>query len=138
MNLMNWNPLSELDHFFSRRGLPSNEEGASEWRPSADISETDDEYLIKADLPAVKKEDVSLTVHNGVITLSGERKYETRDKSEKAHRIEKFYGRFTRSFTLPDDVDADNIKAKQEDGVLVVHLPKSEEKKPRSLKIDVG
>ena len=138
MNLMNWNPLSELDHFFTRRGIPATDDNPSDWRPSADISETDDEYLIKADLPAVKREDVDLTVQNGVITLSGERKYATSDKSEKAHRIEKFYGRFTRSFTLPDDVDVSQIKARQEDGVLVVHLPKSEEKKPRSLKIDVG
>ncbi len=139
MELVNWNPLSELDNLLSRRGLLKsfNDDSCFDWRPAADISETDEAYLIKADLPEVKKEDVELTVQNGVITLSGERRQESKQDSEKAHRVEKFYGKFTRSFTLPENVDAQKIEATQANGVLTVHLPKTEQPQPKSIRIDV-
>ncbi len=102
MNLMTWNPFTEFDSLLKRRNLlPSQNSGSLDWQPAADISETESEYVIRADLPEVKKEDIELSVHNGVITLSGERRSRTEDQSEKQHRIEKFYGKFTRSFALP-------------------------------------
>ena len=140
MQLTTWNPLAELDNLLSRRnmlGALVNGETDVDWKPAADISETDNEYLIKADLPEVKPEDVDLTIANGVITLSGERHLEKRQDDEKTHRIERFHGRFVRSFSLPDDVDTNDISATQKGGVLTVHLPKAPEAKPRSIKVGV-
>lgn len=144
MNLITWSPFRELDDFFDRysRELARFRLGgmgeSMQWRPSADIVESDNEYTIKADLPEVKKEDIDIRVENGVLTLSGERRLEKQADGEKEHRREAFYGRFARSFSLPDDVDADKISAECRDGVLKVHLPKSEAKKPRSIEVKVS
>lgn len=144
MNLIRWNPLGDLDDFFGRfpRGLLSREAGfpseAVEWRPAANITENDNEYTIKADLPEVKKDDIELTVTNGVLTLRGERRYEKSTDNEKEHRRETFHGTFQRSFGVPEDVDVDGIKADTKDGVLVVHLPKRAVTKPEAVKIEVG
>lgn len=137
MNLSTWNPFAEIDTLL-RRGWPTRpgEEGGSQWRPAADISETKTEYLIKADLPDVAREDIELTVENGMITLSGERRYEKSEDDETAHRIEKFYGKFVRSFSLPDDVDTSDITAEQRNGVLTIHLPKTP--KAQRTRIDVA
>jgi HSP20 family protein len=139
MNLIPWSPFRELDQLFTRYGrdLGSLRENL-QWRPSADIVENDKEYLIKADLPEVKKEDIDISVENGVLTLSGERRVEKSTDEEKEHRRETFYGQFARSFALPEDVDQTKISAETKDGVLKVHLPKSEQKKPRSIQVDVG
>jgi HSP20 family protein len=140
MNLIPWSPFRELDQMLSRYmrdGLsPSGDH--LQWRPTADITETDKEYLIKADLPEVKKEDIEISVDNGVLTLSGERRVEKSTENEKEHRRESFYGSFQRSFALPDDVDQDKITADCKDGVLKVHLPKSEAKKPKSIQVNVS
>jgi HSP20 family protein len=96
-----------------------------EWSPAADISETDKEYMIRAELPAVRKEDVQVTFDAGVITIKGQRKQRTEDKKEKFHRIESFCGTFERSFSLPENVDAEGISCQSKDGVLTVHLPKT-------------
>lgn len=144
MSLIRWNPLGDLDDLFagiprafgSRQSvLPA--EGV-EWRPAANITENDKEYTIKADLPEVKKDDIEVTVANGVLTLSGERRYEKSTEDEREHRRETFHGSFQRSFALPEDVDVEAIKADTKDGVLVVHLPKQPAKKPKSVKIDVS
>src|ERR1039458_4907335 len=95
-----------------------------EWAPSADISETDKEYLIRAELPAVKKEDVKVSYEDGVITIKGERKQQKDEKTEKFHRVESFYGSFERRFSLPDNVDADKIHCESKDGIVTVHIPK--------------
>ena len=95
-----------------------------DWAPLADVSETDGEYLIKAELPEVRKEDVSITVQDGVLTLSGERKQEKREDSEKVHRIERYYGSFARRFALPENADEQGIRAESRDGVIVIHIPK--------------
>ena len=130
MSLVRWDPFSDFDSFFNRM-MPSQfsrlsrSGGEFEWSPSADVSETEKEYLIRAELPAVKKEDVKVTVDNGMITIQGERKQHREDKSEKAIRVENFYGSFTRSFMLPDNVDANSIRCEDKDGVLTVHLPKT-------------
>jgi HSP20 family protein len=150
-HLIRWNPFREMDRMdrtfdrmmhrafagFSR--MPSVGEGgaALEWAPSADISETDKEYLIRAELPAVKKEDVKVTVDAGMITIEGERKQQKEQKGERYHQIESFYGSFSRSFALPEDVNVDAIKCEDKDGVLTVHLPKSETRKSQPKQINV-
>ncbi len=147
MNMVSWSPFRELEHFFNRYGQPgtravlSGDNGDSkrlyEWRPAANISETDAEYLIKAELPEVAKEDIDVSVTDGIITIKGERRLEKKDDSEKQHRIESFYGSFSRSFSLPADVDEAAIHAESKDGVLTVRLPKVEAKKPRSVEVSV-
>ncbi len=147
MTLVTWSPLREFEDFFSRynrlsRGLltgnGNGDRGVADWRPAADISETGKEYLIKAELPAVAKKDVEVTVEDGVITIKGERRVEKSDEEEKRHRIETFYGSFSRSFSLPADVDETAIRAESKDGILQVHLPKTEVQKPTVIDIKVS
>jgi HSP20 family protein len=146
MALVNWNAFREFDDVFERynqlfnRSLPASGKGQSEgsvqWRPAANISETDKEYVIKAELPEVDKKDVEVTVHDGVITIRGERRFERTD-GEKQHRVESFYGSFARSFSLPADADDSRIVAESTDGVLKVRIPKTEVQKPRPIEIQV-
>lgn len=110
----------------------------AQWAPLVDITEDEKEYLIKAELPEVKKEDIKLTVHDNVVTITGERKSEKEETGKKFHRIERAYGSFMRSFTLPDDAEAGKIAADYKDGLLKVHLPKSEKTKPKSIEVKVG
>ncbi|MBM5811993.1 MAG: Hsp20/alpha crystallin family protein [Gammaproteobacteria bacterium] len=135
MRLTSWDPFTDMDRLFNRMwsvmpaGLPrlapgSNGDNRVEWSPSANISETEREYLIRAELPAVKKEDVKVTLEGGMITIQGERKQQQEEKEEKYHRVESIYGSFTRSFMLPDDVDAESVRCEDRDGVLTVHIPK--------------
>src|SRR3974390_216549 len=146
MSLIRWDPFGAEENF--NRMVPAmfghwprfalgDKAGKFEWRPSADISETDKEYLIRAELPAVKKDDVKVTIDDGVITIQGERKLELKDKSEKSHRIESFYGTFTRSFSLPDNTDADAVRCESKDGVLTVHVPKKQTTKSAAKQIKV-
>ena len=147
MSVIRWDPFASFDETFNRM-LPSVfsrgprlalESGAAkfEWRPFADISETDNEYLIRAELPAVKKEDVKVTIDSGILTIQGERKQEKEAKDEKVHRVESFYGSFERSFSLPDNVSADAIRCESKDGILSVHIPKSEATKQTPKQIAV-
>ena len=148
--LTRWDPLKELDEVQNRWakffGLPTAPPTAgsqelmtvTEWAPKVDITEDDKEWLVKADLPEVKKEDVKLTVENGVLTITGERKLEKEEKGKKYHRIEKSYGNFFRSFSLPEGADGSKISADFKDGVLNVHLPKSEKAKPKAIDIKVA
>src|SRR5437899_5879654 len=110
----------------------------ADWMPLADITEDDKEYLIKAELPEMKKEDVKVTVENGVLTISGERKFEQEEKKRKYHRVERGYGTFMRSFTLPDDADFNKVNAQFKSGVLTVHVPKSEQAKPKQIEVKVA
>jgi HSP20 family protein len=146
--LTKWNPFRELEEMQSRlsslfgrtpmRGLGEEAMTVSEWIPLVDITEDEKEYLIKAELPEVKKEDVKVTVENGVLTITGERKFEKEEKGKKYHRIERAYGSFMRSFTLPEGAAGDKVSADFKDGVLKVHLPKSPEAKPKSIDVKVG
>jgi HSP20 family protein len=122
------------------RGEGESEESItlSQWAPLVDISEDAKEYLIKAELPEVKKEDVKVTVENGVLTIHGERKFEKEEKGKRYHRVERAYGSFTRSFTLPDDSESDNVVAEFKDGVLKVHLAKSEKSRPKTIDVKVS
>jgi HSP20 family protein len=108
----------------------------TEWAPSVDIIEDEKEWLVKADLPEVNKENVKVTVENGVLTVTGERKFEKEEK--KYHRIERSYGNFLRSFTLPDGADGSKVNAEFKDGVLKVHLPKGEKAKPKAIDVKVA
>jgi HSP20 family protein len=110
----------------------------ADWTPAVDISETEGEYLIKAEIPDVKKEDVKVTVEDGVLTIQGQRKQEKEDKGTKYHRIERSYGSFARTFSLPDVIEEDKAKAEFKDGVLSLHLPKSEKAKPKAIEVKVA
>jgi HSP20 family protein len=111
---------------------------AFDWAPSVDIAETPEEFLIKAELPEVKKEDVKVSVENGVLRLAGERKQEKEEKGRKYHRVERSYGSFLRTFTLPDNVDDTKVHAEFKDGVLNVRLPKTEKAKPKAIEVKVS
>lgn len=145
MSLIRWEPFAGMDEAFS--GLPNlfarlpqlagSAERGMEWSPAVDISETDGEYLIRATLPAVKNEDVVVSVDNGILSLSGERRQKEEQKSEKFHKIESFYGSFARSFTLPEGTDAAAIRAESKEGILTIHVPKAkmEAGKPTTIKV---
>jgi HSP20 family protein len=109
-----------------------------EWAPLVDITEDEKEYVIKADLPDVKKEDVKISVQDGVLAISGERKYEKEEKGKKYHRVERSYGSFERIFSVPADAEEEKVSAQFKDGVLMVHLPKGETAKPKRLEIKVS
>jgi len=109
--------------------------GRGAWAPSVDIYENKDQIVLEAELPGMKQEDFDLTIENNVITLRGERRFEKTDESDNYHRVERSYGTFTRSFTLPQTVSADEAKAEYNNGVLRVTLPKREEAKSRRIQV---
>ena len=145
MVMLRWEPFREIENALRRfsplympdNGVARDETAARTWMPLANISESENEYLIKIELPDVKKEDVKIAVADGIITISGERKLEREDKAENAIRVESMYGAFARSFVLPDCVEANSIRAEAKDGVLRIHVPKAETKKPGPLAIEV-
>ena len=108
------------------------------WLPPVDIEENDREYILKAELPGIKKEEVKLTVEGGTLSISGERKAEKEEKDKKYHRMERSCGAFQRSFTLPEGALAEKISAEFKDGVLLVHLPKDETAKPQAIEVKVS
>jgi HSP20 family protein len=146
--LTRWEPLREMEEFQNRlstlfgrpqrRGNGREEITLPEWTPLADITEDDKEYLIKAELPEMKKEDVKVTVENGVLTISGERKFEKEENKKKYHRVERGYGTFMRSFALPDDADFSKVNAEFKNGMLTVHVPKSEHAQPKQIEVKVA
>jgi len=108
-----------------------------DWTPSVDIQETETEYLLKAELPEIKREDVKVTVENGILTLQGERKHEKEEKNRKFHRVERSYGTFLRTFTVPNDTDEAKVTADFKEGILRVHLPKTEKPRPKTIEVKV-
>ena len=148
MNPSGWNPSRELEEMsdrlnrvFARVPRGGNENEAmtvADWTPLVDISETTAEYVIKAEIPEVKKEDVKVTLEHGVLTVQGMRRQEAEEKGKKYHRVERSYGSFVRSFTLPDLVDEAKVQAVFKDGVLTLHLPKSEKAKPKAIEVKVA
>lgn len=107
----------------------------SDWRPAADVRETEEAFIVEAELPGMKKADVSVTFEDGTLTISGERKYEEETNGSKLRRVERSYGSFSRSFRLPREIDAENVKAAFTDGILTVSVPKTETVKPRAIEI---
>jgi len=148
--MMRWNPFKEMEEMEKRlssflghapvaaSGDKKEAISVAEWSPLVDISEDDKEYLIKAEIPEMKKEDIKLSVHDDVLTITGERKYEKEEKNKKYHRVERAYGSFMRSFTLPEDADGSKVGAEYKDGLLKVHLPKSEKAKPKAIEVKVA
>lgn len=137
MSLIRWEPFREMDDMLRRFNTRLIREQDNEWRPTANIAETDKEYLIKAELPEVQKEDVKVQFENGVITISGERKREKELNEQNEIRIESFYGTFSRSFALPDNIDPKGIRAESKDGVLRIHIPKTAAAQNKQLNIEV-
>ena len=149
MALVRWDPFRELEEVSDRlnrmfarpatRATNGKETMiVADWTPSVDISETDGEYQIKAEIPDVKKEDVKVTLEDGVLTIQGERKHEKEEKGKRYHRIERSYGSFIRTFSLPDVIDEDKVKAEFKEGVLNLSLPKSEKAKPKAIDVKVA
>ena len=144
-----WDPFREIEAMrnqFTRLlgdRLPLSRYGGSEeleltdWLPPVDITEDTKEYTIKAELPGLTKENVKVTVEDGVLEITGERKQEKEEKDKKHHRIERSYGSFRRSFTLPEDSSGGTVSAEFKDGVLKVHLPKDQTAKPKSVEVKV-
>ncbi len=149
--LTRWNPFKDMEELqrrlssvfdlapFRRNSLTNDEEimTVPEWSPAVDIIEDDKEYLIKVELPEIRKEDVKVTVESGALTISGERKAEKEEKNRKFHRIERYYGRFVRSFSVPDDAEDSKVHAEFKDGILKVHLAKSEKSRPKQIEVKV-
>jgi HSP20 family protein len=145
-----WDPFKELDELQTRLSTlfgrsPLRKNGGkdeamtvAEWAPLVDIVEDEHEYLIKAEVPEVKKEEVKVTVQDGVLTLAGERKFVREEKDKKYHRVERAYGSFVRSFSLPEDADENKVTADFKDGVLQVHLPKSEKARPKNIEVKIA
>lgn len=145
-----WGPLKELEDMekrlstiFGRSPIGTDGEkkeaiAVTEWSPLVDISEDDKEYIVKAEIPEMKKEDIKINVHDDVLTVSGERKYEKEEKGKKYHRVERAYGSFMRSFVLPENADGSKISAEYKDGVLKVHLPKSEQAKKKAIEVKIA
>jgi len=107
------------------------------WAPAVDILETENELVLKADVPGVELKDIDIQLENGTLTVKGERKFEKEEKGKGFHRMERSYGTFVRYFTLPDTLDAEHVKAAYEAGVLTITLPKKEIAKPKSIKVQV-
>ncbi len=150
--LTRWNPFQEMDELqrrlasvfdlarYRRNSLTTDEENITvpEWAPAVDIIEDDKEYLIKVELPEVQREAVKVTVESGTLTISGERKAEKEEKSRKFHRVERLYGRFERSFSIPADAEDSKVNAECKDGVLRIHLAKSEKSRPKQIEVKVA
>ena len=151
MALIRWEPARELGSFqnevnrlFSTffdtptTAAPGQNVARRRWTPALDVTETEGEYVLKADLPGLTEDDVSIEVQDNVLTVSGERKFEHEDRKGGYRRIERSYGSFRRSLTLPEGVDAEAVKAGFDHGVLEIRVPKPEQRKPRKVEISVG
>ena len=144
MSIVRLNPFNEMvgfqremnrlfeDFFPARKGESSD---SAVWRPTVDLHEDENAYIVDVELPGVNKEDVKINFQDGLLSISGERNYENESKEKDAHRLERFYGRFYRSFNFPNAVNGDDIVASYENGVLKVSVPKAEEVKPRQIEI---
>ncbi len=126
-----------FDEFFRGDLSVSDPLFGRDWNPAVDIIENNDAYVLKAELPGLKKEDVKITLENNLLTVRGEKKNETDRKDENYHRIERSYGVFERSFTIPGTIKVESIDAKYTDGVLTLTLPKAEEAKPKMINVRV-
>jgi HSP20 family protein len=149
MSIIRWEPfrglVSTQDHFnqlfndtFARAFGDQQEVSPRAWIPPVDIYETGDSLVLKAELPGINPDDVEIRVEDSTLYLKGERKFEKEVKEENLHRVERSYGTFTRSFSLPNTIDSDEVKAEYQNGILTLTMPKREEAKPRSIKINVS
>lgn len=148
MAIVRWEPFRDLvtlqdrmnrlfDESVGRFRSGDETMDAGVWSPAVDIYETEQDIVLKAELPEVNQNDIDIRLENNTLTLKGERKFERETQQENYHRVERSYGAFSRSFTLPSTVDQDKIKAEYKDGILKVTLPKREETKPKQIKVSV-
>jgi HSP20 family protein len=148
MAIIRWEPFRDLmttqrefDRLFKEAFSPMFGEGelsTRTWAPPVDIYENENNIVLKADLPGVDPKDVEVRVEDSTLYLKGERKFEKETKEENYHRVERSYGSFARSFSLPNSINAEKVKAEYKDGLLTLTLPKREEAKPKTIKIDVS
>jgi HSP20 family protein len=154
MAIIRWNPARELAAFptdvlsmqreinrmfddFFRSDRDDTSLLASTWKPAVDIVEEDEAYVAKVELPGVNKDDVKITMQDNILTIRGEKKEEKKGKEGNAHRVERYYGSFQRSFSLPTSVKNDRIEAEYRDGILTINMPKAEEAKPKQIEVKV-
>ncbi len=143
MAILKWDPFKELQALQDRidklfeESLRGRELAATSWTPAVDIYETDDAIVLEAELPGMNEKDIEVKVEDNVLTIRGERKFEEERKEENYYRMERFYGAFQRSFTLPPNIETDKIKAEYKKGILKVTMPKKEQAKPKQIKIEV-
>ena len=140
--LSTWSPISNLrDHInrlFELSYGGTAPEAFGDWNPALDAFEDKDKYTVCVEVPGMKKEDLTVTVHDGILTVSGERKSEKDAKNGTVHRTERFYGRFSRSVSLPSAVKSDGVVANYKDGILKVEIPKTEEAKPKQIDVKIS
>jgi len=141
-----WDPFDELTLLRNRMDRLLNKisdedtpalTAATTWAPTTDIVETKDTLLVRCELPGIEEKDVNVEIENGVLTISGDRKFEEKTKEKNFHRVERAYGKFVRSFTLPTNIATDNVKATFTDGLLELMLPKKEEAKPKKINLEI-
>lgn len=151
MSLVRWNPVHdtmtlpselfdmqrEINQLFDSFFHKDRGDVASAWKPAVDIVEHDNEFVARVELPGVRKDDVKITMQNNVLTVRGEKRQEQKEKGTNYHRVERSYGSFQRSFTLPGSVKNDTIDAEFVNGILTIHLPKAEEAKAREIEVKV-
>lgn len=142
--LTRWSPFREVDEMLDRYAKSAQGTALQEalvhadWAPRVDISESDKEFLIKAELPEVKKEDIKVNLANGMLTITGERKAEKEEKTRKFHRVERYFGSFARSFSVPETIEESKIVAEHKDGMLYLHLPKNAKPSKHQVEIKVN
>ncbi len=140
MNVVAWDPFRDINHFFDRyttareNGKPA---GRNEWLPPVDIYEAGDKFMVRAELPGVDKDNVSVSVDDHVLTIKGHKQFVEAKEGEKWKRVETSYGEFNRSFSLPEETDVDNISAAYKDGVLELSIPKVEPKKAKMIDVEI-
>jgi HSP20 family protein len=145
VGITRWDPFRDLSILQERmnrlfedagRGYRGDEAAATTtWSPAVDIFETENDIMVKAELPGIERKDITLNLDNNVLTLKGERKFEKETRQENYHRIERAYGGFSRAFSIPAIVDEEKIRADYKDGILTIALPKKEQVKPKQIKI---
>ncbi|HUA21999.1 MAG TPA: Hsp20/alpha crystallin family protein [Bryobacteraceae bacterium] len=146
MQIVKYSPFADVEDFGtglrlfqdSVNRLFSDQTTARPWTPAVDILETENELVLKADIPGVEMKDIDIQLENGTLTIKGERRFEKEEKNKGFHRLERSYGSFVRYFTLPETVDPEKVKAEYNAGVLTVSLPKKEIAKPRAIKVQVN
>lgn len=140
MTIVRWDPFKDINQVFNRYSAydaPDVRSEAKDWAPLVDIYEANDKYMVRAELPGVEKDGVSVSVDDNVLTIKGTKKFVDAKEGEKWKRVETQFGEFVRSFTLPDEVDADQISAAYKDGVLELNIPKVEPKKAKMIDVKV-